>query len=142
MIDVELVTRKMVLITGDLAQLQPFAEQDRASYLASPVNEAAVERYLERVIGRMIDINYHLITELGHAPPSDYHVSFTRLAELNVLDADFARQIAACAGLRNRIIHEYNELDPEKVHDALRAALRDIPIYLERVRRFVDEAKS
>jgi hypothetical protein len=29
------------------------------------------------MIGRMIDINYHLITEAGHAPPRDYDESFT-----------------------------------------------------------------
>jgi hypothetical protein len=34
----------------------------------------------------MIDINYHVITESGGAPPADYHASFTRLAELKVLD--------------------------------------------------------
>jgi uncharacterized protein YutE (UPF0331/DUF86 family) len=81
----------------------------------------------------MIDINYHLITEGGHAPPSDCYASFTQLAKLGILPVAFATQVAACAGLRNRIVHEYDEIDPTRVHEGLQAAVRDIPEYLRRI---------
>ena len=42
------------------------------------------------------------------------HASFTRLAELGVLDAEFARRIARAAGLRNRLVHEYEDIDPRR----------------------------
>ncbi len=142
MIDAELVTRKMLLITRDLAALESVARKDLPAYLASPTDEVVAERYLERVIGRMIDINYHLLTEAGHPPPADYYDSFVELGRLGILDHDFAGRIAACAGLRNRIVHEYNELDPRKVHEALQAALHDIPVYLRRVDEHVARARS
>ena len=97
-----------------------------------------VERYLERMIGRAIDINFHLLTESGEAPPSDYHSSFLRLAALKVLEPDFAARIARAAGLRNRLVHEYDEIDPKKVYEALQSALHDIPVYLQRVEAFLD----
>jgi len=65
MIDAELVTRKMVLITADLKALAPLALRPLEDYIASATDKVLVERYLERIIGRMIDINYHLITEAG-----------------------------------------------------------------------------
>ncbi|HLE43374.1 MAG TPA: HepT-like ribonuclease domain-containing protein [Methylomirabilota bacterium] len=142
MIDAELVTRKMLLITRDLTALAPIARKALADYLASSVDEVLVERYLERVIGRMIDINYHLITETGHAPPADYYESFTRLARLGGLDDEFALRIAACAGLRNRIVHEYNELDPRKVYEALQSAMRDIPAYLRQIDGYLTRGHS
>ncbi len=43
----------------------------REQYLGDSINEALAERYLERAIGRMIDVNFHLVTESGHAPPKD-----------------------------------------------------------------------
>jgi uncharacterized protein YutE (UPF0331/DUF86 family) len=132
-IDRELITRKMVLIARDLADLEALARKDLAAYLASPTDELVAERLLERVIGRMIDVNYHVIIAAGEAPPVDYHESFTRLAAVGVLDRDFARQMAACAGLRNRIVHEYDSIDPARVHAALGGALRDIPLYLRLV---------
>jgi len=59
MTDRELVTRKMVLIIADLRALEPLAQRPVEDYVASQTDEILVERYLERIIGRMIDINYH-----------------------------------------------------------------------------------
>ncbi|MGH7320240.1 MAG: type VII toxin-antitoxin system HepT family RNase toxin [Candidatus Rokuibacteriota bacterium] len=140
MIDAELVTRKMLLITRDVTALEPIARRDLGDYLASGTDEILVERYLERIIGRMIDINYHLLTEAGHPPPADYYQSFTELPRLGIVDLEFAIRIAACAGLRNRIVHEYNELDPRKVYEALQSALRDIPAYLQRINEYLGHA--
>ena len=112
MVDRDLVTRKMALILADLRAVAPIVEKPLDDYLARGTDEILAERYLERMIGRMIDINYHLITEAGHAPPRDYYESFTQLAKLQILPPAFASQIAACAGLQ--------------------AAVRDIPEYLRR----------
>ena len=140
MIDRDLVTRKMVLITADLGTLQGIASKDRGSYLASPTDELVAERLLERMIGRMIAINFPLIPEAGEAPPADYYESFTRLARLGVLERDFATRIAGSAGLRNRIVHEYDEIDPARVHEALQSAVEDIPAYLRRINDYVGRA--
>ena len=136
-IDADLVTRKMLLITRDMDALRPLFAKGLDTYLQNPIDQAVVERYLERAIGRMIDINYHLITETGHPPPSDYHASFTRLGELKILDPALAQRIARAAGLRNRLVHEYDDLDSRLVFEALDAALRDLPAYLTRVNEHV-----
>lgn len=137
MIDPVLVTRKINLIAKDVQALLPYSRLTLKDYLAEPVNEVIAERYLERIIGRMIDINYHLVTELGSPPPRDYFDSFTELGKLGVLPVEFSKSIAQAAGLRNRIAHEYDEIDEEKVHEALPGALRDIPLYIEAVHNFV-----
>ena len=82
MVDRDLVTRKIALIVDDLRAVTPIAQKPVDDYLASATDEIVTERYLERMIGRMIDINYHLITEAGHPPPRDYYESFTQLAKL------------------------------------------------------------
>lgn len=142
MIDPDLVIRKIVLITGDLNALAPIAQKNLEDYLASSTDELVVERCLERIIGRMIDINYHLITEAGHPPPRDDYESFTQLAKLRILLPAFASQIAACAGLRNRIVHEYDEIVPERVYEGLQAAMRDIPEYLRYIHQHLQHFPS
>lgn len=134
MIDVELVNRKLVLIAEDLARLEPLAAKGRAAYLASEVDETLAERYLERMIGRMVDVNFHLVVESGQSPPRDYFDSFLALGRVGVLDPEFARRLAPCAGLRNRIAHEYDDLDPGLVHEALSAAIVDVRGYLGAIR--------
>lgn len=128
----------MALILEDLRSVTLIAEKPLDAYLASDLDEVVTERYLERMIGRMIDINYHLITDAGHAPPRDYYASFTDLAKLHVLPPAFASQIAMCAGLRNRLVHEYDEIDPRRVHEGLLAAVHDIPEYLRHVHTYVE----
>ncbi len=137
MIDAALVRRKALLITRDLVDLAPLGRTPLAEYLASYRDELVAERLLERIIGRVIDINYHLLTETDHAPPADYYASFVQLASLGVYDAAFGRRIAAYSGLRNRIVHEYDEIDPQKVHEAVGAVVEDVATYLRAVEDFV-----
>ena len=141
MIDQDLITRKLVLIAADVKALAPIAAKNLSEYLRSEVDEVLVERYLERIVGRMIDVNYHLLVESGHPPPADYYQSFTRLAKLGVLQAEFAVQIATCAGLRNRLVHEYDDIDATRVHEAAGAAVRDVPEYARHVQRFLKQSE-
>ena len=137
MIDADLVTRKMNLIAADFKALDSYRSLGLEAYLAEPVNEVIVERYLERIIGRMIDINYHIVTEMGQPPPKDYFDSFLQMGKLGALPVVFSRAIAQTSGLRNRIVHQYNELDEGKVYEALQQALEDIPRYMEHVQQFI-----
>ena len=136
-IDTDLVTRKLLLIAADLEPLAAIAARGVAAYELSVVDQAMVERRLERAIGRMIDVNYHVLTASGQPPPPDYHSSFVRMAELGVLDAEFARQIARSAGLRNRLVHDYDDLDHRLVFAALSTALSDLPRFLAAVNAFL-----
>ena len=121
--------------------MAPIAAKNLDAYLASPTDQPVTERYLERLIGRMIDINYHLLTESGQPPPPDYHASFVRLADMGALDREFALRIALSAGLRNRIAHEYDDLDPTKMFAALQSAVVDVPRYLAGVNDFVSRGR-
>jgi uncharacterized protein YutE (UPF0331/DUF86 family) len=133
MIDPELVTRKTLLIAKDVEALQGLSDMTEEAFLGTSISAVLAERYIERSVGRMIDINFHLLTESGQAPPSDYYQSFVQLAELGVYPSEFAQRIAACAGLRNRIAHEYEDIDPRKLFQAVRRAVHDVPDYLRHV---------
>lgn len=96
-IDKLLVTRKIALILGDLKEVERLAQLDRGEFVSGRIHQLVAERLLERIIGRMIDINYHLITEREGVPPKDFHESFIRLATLQVLPAELARALAPAA---------------------------------------------
>jgi uncharacterized protein YutE (UPF0331/DUF86 family) len=141
-IDPELVRRKIALILDDLRRLAPLAATSLEDFLASPTDDLVAERLLERLIGRMIDINYHVVTESGHAPPRDYYLSFIEIGHLGVLPTDFARRLAASAGLRNRLVHEYDAIDRARVHEALSTAPDDVRAYLRYVETYLERLDS
>ena len=79
-----------------------------------------------------LTVDAQLVTcklNLGYAPPSDYHASFERLGAAGVLDVAFASRVARAAGLRNRLVHDYDDLDQRLVFDAVSLALVDVPAY-------------
>jgi uncharacterized protein YutE (UPF0331/DUF86 family) len=55
-----------------------------------------------------------------------------------VYDQPFAERIAASAGLRNILVHDYNDLDRRIVHASIRSCLEDYREYVEKVDRFLD----
>jgi uncharacterized protein YutE (UPF0331/DUF86 family) len=139
-IDIELINRKLVLIGQDLEGLDELSGKPESEYMANRVYEAAAERYLERMIGRMIDINFHILVESGQAPPSDYYQSFIKLVELGVYSPEFAKTIAGSAGLRNRIAHEYDEIDAKQVYAAIGSAKADVPKYIRCIEEFLKKS--
>lgn len=140
-VDAELVMRKLGLIGGDLDQLRSIHARGLDSYLSSRMEQAVVERLLERIVTRMIDVNYHVITAAGQPPPSDYHASFQQLSGLGLLEAGFAARIARSAGLRNRLVHDYDDIDQRLLFAALQDALDDVPAYAAAVHAWVERTK-
>jgi uncharacterized protein YutE (UPF0331/DUF86 family) len=138
MVDRDLVTRKLLLILADLDRLEPVGASGVDAFQQDIHQQLVAERLLERMIGRMIDVNYHLLTQAGEAPPPDYHTSFERLAPLGVLDADFARRIARAAGLRNRLVHDYEDIDARRLHESLQPARNDIAAWVASVQRYLE----
>ena len=141
-VDRKLVIRKISLAGQDLKRLKPLSLLSLKKYQAKYENEILAERYLERIIGRIIDINYHLITGSGNLPPKDYFESFTILGELKILPGELARKLAKLAGLRNRLAHEYNGIDKKKVFQIAKSCYSDLPPYFKSIKRFIDRKGS
>jgi uncharacterized protein YutE (UPF0331/DUF86 family) len=132
----ELVERKMGLILTDLEKLRDLGQLDLSEYLTDYKNEVVAERLLERIIGRMIDINYHLASEETLSAPTNYHDSFTQLEKLNILKDEDATRFAKLAGLRNRLSHEYNGIDEKIIYQAVKELVAELPTYIEGIKRF------
>lgn len=128
----------MALILEDMPRLEEQGRLSQDEFLSNSVHELVAERLLERIIGRTIDINYHLIIESTGLPPRDFYDSFIRLSDIGVMSPQAARAMAPAAGLRNRLAREYNEIDPVKIHEAVRTAVAQVPQYLEAIQHFVD----
>ena len=132
-IDKNLVNRKITLMNNDLKSLKTLSKLSLKTYLSKSEYEALAERYLERIIGRMIDINYHILSEKENEIPIDFYSSFIKLGRKKYLPAALAESMANSAGLRNRLAHEYDDVDPKKVFQSIEVCLKDVPKYLKNI---------
>lgn len=142
MIRKDFIQRKISLIQDDLAKLSKLADFTIKEVAVDFMKQATVERLLERIISRAIDINEHLIAELAQkdiAPPKDYKETFLKLAELHVCPINFAEQISKSVGTRNILVHEYDKVDYAAIYHSIKDCLRDYHKYLEYILEFLEK---
>lgn len=129
----KIIVRKAKLIEKDLTNLAGIKKLSLREYLAHTEYQAAAERYLERIIMRMIDINYHILTEIEKNMPDDYYQSFIEMGKHKYLPIKLAEDLANSAGLRNRLAHEYDEINQKMIYEAVNKCLKQVPSYLKRI---------
>jgi uncharacterized protein YutE (UPF0331/DUF86 family) len=142
----EFVERKLQLIAEELGLLTGFRDTTYDQLVNDAIRLAAVERMLERIVIRAIDVNEHLIAALATGEEArstrlTYRHTFLALADLGVYSRAFAQRIAASAALRNIMVHEYNDVDHRIVHGSIRAALEDYTAYVDAVHGFLKERR-
>ncbi len=143
----EFVQRKLQLIAEDLGRLLQYKDESWESITADFLKLAALERLIERIVMRAIDINEHLIAELCSGAENrtarlTYRDTFLRLADLGVYPREFAESIARSASLRNILVHDYNDADRRIVCGSVRPCLDDYRNYVESVAEFIDRIEA
>jgi len=133
----KIIIRKIKLIQNDLKDLRRIKKLTLQNYLRHPEYQVAAERYLERIIMRMIDINYHILTEIEKEMPDDYYQSFIEMGRCKYLSMKQAESMANSAGLRNRLTHEYDEIDQKIIYEAVGRCLKETPKYLKKITRII-----
>ena len=132
-IDAAIVRRKLGHIMTSLDLLGPMRGIPLHEYRRRVWERKGVERVLQEAIEAALDVNAHLIAELGHDVPDDYFGGFVKLGQLGVLPEELARALAPSAGLRNRLVHEYDALDDAKVLAAVGTILDLYPRYIQAI---------
>lgn len=136
-IDLDLINRKLGLIQSDLSLLKNYKDIDLQTYLGDQNAQLSVERLLERISVRVIDLNYHILKSEYEFIPVDYYSSFMEIAKNKIIDEELAREIAKMTGLRNALAHDYDKLDQSKIHSSIGLVLLHVPTYLKKVLDFI-----
>ncbi len=132
--EADVIYRKLSRINEDLELLREPATMPFGDYVQKPFHRKGSERMLQEVIEAAVDINSHLLVAAGFPAPADYYQSFVEAAQnLGLFDREFAMQIAPSAGLRNRLVHEYDKLDDAVVFTSIRQMLDLYPRYVQAV---------
>jgi len=140
--DAAVLRRKLAVIAENLKTLEPVTTLPLDRYRADVFTRKGTERLLQELIEAAIDLNTHLILQEGHQPPDDYYHGFLRLAEIGILAPELATALAPSAGLRNRLVHEYDTIVDAIVLDAVRKAQDLDPKYVAAVERYLQKAEK
>lgn len=143
MLDKDFIKRKITFIEKELMVLAKYQHMTFEETAENFETQAIVERLLERIITRAIDINRHVISEMGAhlAPITKYRETFLRLAELKIYPTEFAEKLAPSAGFRNALVHDYNNIDKDILKKSIKEAIQEFNEYGKYILDFLDKQK-
>jgi uncharacterized protein YutE (UPF0331/DUF86 family) len=73
-----------------------------------------------------VSLATHWLADAGQDVPGSYREIFVALAERGALSRELAEKLAAAAGFRNLVAHQYGVLDPARVHEMAANELGDL----------------
>jgi uncharacterized protein YutE (UPF0331/DUF86 family) len=136
-LDVDIVRRKLAVIARNLRDLAIIEPLSLDEYRADRFRLKGSERLLQELIEAAVDANLHLLRAAGEPSPTDYFQTFVALGRLGVIPGPLAERLAPSAGLRNRLVHEYEAIDDSIVLASIGEARRDFAAYVAAVEQYV-----
>jgi len=80
---------------------------DERHFVNDPLVYGNAERYLQLAIQSVLDISHHIVADRTLPLPADSRSLFELLARQKVISRALAVKLAAMAGFRNILVHEY-----------------------------------
>lgn len=142
MIDVDLMRRKLSRLNMYLEKLKPVSEKSLKEYKKDAYLRYSAERLIQLIVECASDINNHVVVERKKRPPEDYVNSFVKAAEEGLISQGLADRIKHSGGMRNILVHEYMEVDDEKVYAAMPVAIKDYKKYIKEAESFLEKLEK
>ncbi|MGH7570799.1 MAG: type VII toxin-antitoxin system HepT family RNase toxin [Gemmatimonadota bacterium] len=95
------------------------------------------ERALQETVEAAVDINLHILRDRDAKTPLDYFESFIAVGREKVIPSQLAESLPPSAGLRNRIIHEYENIDDGIILQAVGKAREVFPRYVAAIEQYL-----
>ncbi|BBC27099.1 type VII toxin-antitoxin system HepT family RNase toxin [Pseudanabaena sp. ABRG5-3] len=137
-IEPEVIAAKLEFMNRYLDRLEEFSNIALTDYLESPNTQSLVERFLQLIAETGNDANRHILKGLGREQPKQNRDTPIAIAQAGVIDHDLAGRLSQSIGLRNMIVHLYDEIDPTVVHGAISKTLRDYSMYQVQINNYLD----
>ena len=137
MVERKLIRRKLNKMIEYIEQLKEVNKYTLDDYLDNFFIKRTSERLVQLIVEVATDINGHIVVDEGYSPPEDYYTSFLKLSEAGVISKDFAKDLAPSAGLRNRLVHEYEEIDDEIVYKSVKRAIENYSKYIKEIDEYL-----
>lgn len=129
MLDKAYIRRRLGTLTTSLNELDTISQLTFARYKTDFISRHAVEKVVELIVEDAIDINRAIIEAAQLQPPQTSYNTFVELEQLGILPRGLTTRLANATGLRNRLVHRYEEIDHKMVYDSLKPLLRNYRKY-------------
>jgi uncharacterized protein YutE (UPF0331/DUF86 family) len=138
--DRERVDQLLALLAQYVRTLRGLSRTPVEDFRTEPRDFGSAERFLQLAIETTLNVGHHIIASAGFEQPGSYADIFRVLGKEGVLEPEFAAALEPMARMRNRLVHLYEDVDPERVHELLRTRLGDFDEFAAAIARYLDRS--
>jgi uncharacterized protein YutE (UPF0331/DUF86 family) len=125
-LDTERVRRKIAYIRQQVSTINNITKTySRQDIIGDPLKLSALKYLLQTSIEAMIDIAYHITAKNFNYPPCGARDAFKMLSTKGFISSSDFDTYYAMIGLRNRLVHGYDDVSPEVLYDIITEQLGD-----------------
>lgn len=135
---VDLIRRKLGNMTAYVDELSPYLAVSYREYRERLGNRRIVERLAQVIVECATDVNGLLLSGASQPPAQSARQSFEAMHELGVIDQHLSSSFQRYAGMRNRIVHDYDRLDNRLLFHSARRLLDDARTYVVQVHGYIE----
>jgi len=111
---------RLLVLEENIANLQYFKQKHSLDSIKSEKNLEWALRYgLFESIQIVIDISCHLVSKYNLGNPESYAQCIELIAKYEYIDKILEKNLIGMIGLRNILVHEYIDVDIEKLYKLL-----------------------
>lgn len=121
-IDHESIVEKKAKLQETITVLKKLKQKPLAEIEADEITAGAVQHYLMIGIEVILDIGSHILTEDFQVSPETYEDVIIQLGKQNIISQDLAKRCQGMGRFRNKMIHEYSDVNMKKVYAYLQQA--------------------
>jgi uncharacterized protein YutE (UPF0331/DUF86 family) len=112
----------------------------REVFVQDVVLQGATERFLQLAIESCLNIGNHILSlhqfQKPFDPPQTYSDIFVGLKDIGVIDQQLCERLVMMAKFRNRLVHLYWEISPEKIFEIIQDNLEDFKLFEKKIVEF------
>lgn len=142
MLDKIFIQKKMDMLSESIDQMEKLLVANIEEFKKNDTTLAALERYFQKTVDTMIDINTHVIKEGDFGTVDDLQSTFKMLGDFGVLEKHFANKISPIVGVRNMLVHRYEKLDRDIFLNNLKRNFSDFKTYLVQIDDYLKKNKG
>lgn len=129
---------RLLRLESVISELVRLGQADPERFRQEASSMWSVERGLQLGAEILLDIGNHILVAEYGVSSSEYRDIFKRLAERQVISLSLADRLGGLAGFRNILVHDYLDLDRERVLENLRRAPKDFSEFAREIRDWLE----
>jgi uncharacterized protein YutE (UPF0331/DUF86 family) len=138
-VDKAVIAQKIAAIRDAVTRVREVVPQSADAFRADRTTREVVTLNLFVALQETIAIATHWLADEGWDVPQSYGEAFIVLADRKVLERGLALRLAASAGLRNLIAHQYGALNVERIFAIASHNLDDLLSFCEQIAGRMEE---